>query len=344
MKKNIYILIILLFAVSCENEIPFNIKDNPPKMILNALLNADQESNDIILGFTGRDFATLLDKATVDVYVNGELKEHITESYSVPNVYELKDIRYKTHVALKPNDVVKVEARTDDGKYHVWSEVIVPKPIIIEKIDTSTVIKKSWWNGKDKFLRVKTTFTDDGRKVNYYRFTITIDLKIEAKSRITGADTVVYMPTKYPLFINEDIVLTDGRPSMENDDNDILPPVENLWGIFDNSRIHGTYTMITSAQIPYYVLEHLTESTSYPFYLLEQVKKVGIKARIQLRSITQTQFFYLKAFNIYGSVDYDDFFNLPVKFPSNIEGGTGIFGISTGDQVIIPLDDYVPEK
>jgi len=351
MKKNISILIILLFAVSCENEIPFNIKENPPKLILNAFINADQESNDIILGLTGRDRATTLDKASVDVYVNGELKEHITEPYSMPNPYGIKDVRFKTHVAPQHGDIVKIEARTDDGQYHVSSKVIVPQRITIENIDTATVIKKSWWNGKDKFLRVKTTFTDDGRQVNYYRIAISLDLEIDAKSIVTGADTLVYRTAKYPLFINEDIVLTDGRPSMENDDNDILPPVENLWGIFDNSRINGTYTMITTVQIPYMYFDSLNRGYEYPSTshgqsttLYDQIKTIGIKVRLELMSITQEQFFYLKALNIYDSVDYDDFFNLPVKFPSNIKDGTGIFGISIGDQTIIPLEDYVPDK
>jgi len=342
MKKIIPILLILVFAVACENEIPSHIKDNPPKMILNALFNADQESNDIILGLTGRDYAITLDQASVDVYVNSELKEHITEPYSVPNLYGVKDVRYKTHVKLQPGDVIRIEARTNDGKHHVWSEATVPKPLSINNIDTTMITKKSWWNNADKFLRIKTTFTDDTHQVNYYRIDITIDMKIEAKSIATAKDTIVYMEGKYPLFINEDIVLTDGRPSMENDDNDILPPVENLWGIFDNSRINGTYTMITSARIPYYVFEMLNDGDLANTY--KQVKKVEIKVRLKLMSITQTQFFYLKALNIYDSIDYDDFFNLPVKFPSNIEGGTGIFGISIAHQVIIPLEDYVPDK
>ncbi len=345
MKKNIYILIILLITVSCENELPFNVKDNPPKLILNAFLDADKEYNDIILGVTARDRAIIVEKASVDVYVNGELKDQIAEPYSVPNPYGVKDIRYKTNVKLKPDDVVKVEARTDDGKYHVWSEVIVPRPISIENIDTTTITKK-WWNNFDKFLRVRTTFTDDGRPANYYRIAITIYAEIEAKSIETGIDTLVNMSTKYPLLINEDIVLTDGRPFIDNDDDDILPQIENLWGIFDNSRINGTYTMITGVRVPYVLFEKGYEylNGQYEQIRYEQINKVRVKVRLQLMSITRMQFLYLKALNIYDSVDYDDFFNLPVKLPSNIEDGTGIFGVSIGDQAIIDLGEYIPQN
>ena len=44
MKTYIYhpliLLVIILVTVSCENELPFNIKDNPPKLVMNAFIKA----------------------------------------------------------------------------------------------------------------------------------------------------------------------------------------------------------------------------------------------------------------------------------------------------------------
>ena len=37
------LLIALLTTVSCENELPFSVKDNPPKLVMNALINADSQ-------------------------------------------------------------------------------------------------------------------------------------------------------------------------------------------------------------------------------------------------------------------------------------------------------------
>lgn len=54
------------------------------------------------------------------------------------------------------------------------------------------------------------------------------------------------------------------------------------------------------------------------------------------------EYLYLKALNIYDAVSYDDFFNLPVQFPSNVEGGTGIVGVSTETNITIPLHSYKP--
>ena len=77
MKTYIYhpliLLVIILVTVSCENELPFNIKDNPPKLVMNAFINADSLTNVLFLNLTGKDYANHIENATVEVHVNGEL-------------------------------------------------------------------------------------------------------------------------------------------------------------------------------------------------------------------------------------------------------------------------------
>jgi hypothetical protein len=345
MKKYIYLIIITLFVVSCENEIPFDIKNNPPKLVINALFDAGKEKNEIILALTGREKVTYINEAVIDIYINGELKEHLTEPDPVydPMQYQGEgpiNRTYKTKIRFAPGDVVKIEAKTNDGKYRAWSEVTVPQPINIEKVDTTIVTKNAARHSSSKYLRVKTTFTDNGKQANYYRIAMLFDLEIEAKSPITSKDTVINRTVTNTLIVNEDVVLTDGRPSTEDDDNGLLTPVRNNYGVFDNSRISGTYTMITSMMIPYFHFDYPDYYQSSDRY--EDIKRIKVKAKVRLLSISKMQYFYLKALNTYDSEDYDDYFNLPVKFPSNIEGGTGIFGISIGNEAIVPLDDYIP--
>ena len=71
------LLIALLTTVSCENELPFSVKDNPPKLVMNALINADSLTNVLYLNFTGRGYATHVENATVEVRVNGQLSESL---------------------------------------------------------------------------------------------------------------------------------------------------------------------------------------------------------------------------------------------------------------------------
>jgi len=338
MRIYIYIIIISLLCVSCENEIPFNIDNKAPKLVINALWDSNKEKNDIMLALTGRDNVTYINEATISIYVNGVLKDYITEPD--PDEEYVQYPIYRTKVRFDPDDVLKIEVKTNDGKYYAQSEVTVPQPIPIEKIDTTLVTKNLEWYSSDKYLRVKTTFTDNDHKTNYYRILMITNAEIEAKSSVTLADTTVYETFLVPLIIREDVVLTDGRPSPEDDDVGLLPPIRNLYGVFDNSRINGTYTMITSLRIPYSYFDYY----GYGFFPLKDVKRIGIDVKVRLMSISKMQYFYLKALNIYDSVEYDDYLNLPVKFPSNIEGGTGIFGVSIGDEITIQLEDYIPES
>lgn len=339
MKKYIYIIIITFFTLSCENEIPFDIKDNPPKLVINALFDAKKEKNEIILALTGREKVTYLKEASISIYVNGELKDFLTAPEKESTPYGEREIIYKTKIRFTPDDIVRIEAKTNDGKYQAWSEVTVPNPISIKNIEATIVTKNSAWSSSDEYLRVKTTFTDDSKQANYYRIAMLFDLQIEAKNPATLNDTVIYNTVTENIIINEDVVLTDGRPSTDDDDNGLLVPVQNSYGVFDNSRINGTYTMITSMRIPYYSFAYIGyyEPDWYKY-----IKRIKVKARVRLMSISKMQYFYLKALNTYDSVDYDDYFNLPIKFPSNIEGGTGIFGVSIGNEAIIPLNDYTP--
>lgn len=335
MRKYIYIIIISLIVISCENEIPFNIKENQPKLIVNALFDASKEKNEITLGLTGRDRASYIDDASIDIYVNGILQDHIAEPKPA-NPNGIDNYKYETGVRFSPDDVIELEVKTNDGKHFAQSKIIVPHPIQIERVDTTMYSENSWYYSDDKFIRVKTTFSDNGEKKNYYRIAMDLNFEIEIEDTVTHEKRIRYEPIRETLIIREDVVLTDGRPSTEDDEDNILfVPVQNHYGVFDNSRINGTYTMTTSLRIPYSSIFFLEVDNN------ESIIRIGGNVRVRLLSISEMQYFYLKALNIYDSVDYDDYLSLPIKFPSNIEGGTGIFGVCTGNEVTIPLKDYI---
>lgn len=86
------ILISVLTIASCENDLPFNVKDNPPKLVMNALINADSLTNIVFLNLTGKERVTHIQNATLEVRVNGVLTEQlrplpIESEYSVPQCH-----------------------------------------------------------------------------------------------------------------------------------------------------------------------------------------------------------------------------------------------------------------
>lgn len=342
MKKLIYLTFILFSLVSCENDMPFNVKDNPPKLIINTLLDISKTENEINLALTGKNKVTNVKNAQIDIYVNGVLKEQITnpEKSSIGKNYSA----YKTHIKMQPADIIKIEVTANDGEYHAWAEDIVPNPINIEKAETSVFTKQtSYWSSGEKYLKAKTTFTDNQQGVNYYRISMDFEFYIETISPYTHKDTIIYQKAVSGLIVDEDVVLTDGQPSVNDNDDDIFVPIYNEYGVFDNSRINGTYTMTTSTQIPYYMIDYGMGFYGSDWYN-QDFDRVAIKGRIRLMSISKMEYLYLKALNIYDSVDYDDYFNLPVKFPSNVQGGVGIVGVCSGNELMIPLEDYIPNS
>lgn len=338
MKKHVNFLFIALFILSCENEIPFNVKENPPKLIVNALFDANKDKNEIILALTGQEKVTYINEASITIYVNGILKDQITKPKSSYNGFD--NYKYETAIRFSPDDVIRLEVITDDNKHQAQAEIVVPHPIQIEKIDTTIYSNSNgWYNYEDQFIRIKTTFTDDGKKKNHYRIAMDLNFEIEIEDPVSHKIETIHKTMPGTLIVREDVVLTDGRPSTEiEDDNGPFVPIQNFYGVFDNSRINGTYTMTTSIQIPYSFMRYWNGNGA------EYVNRIGGSVKVRLLSISEMQYYYLKALNIYDSVDYDDYLSPPVKFPSNIEGGTGIFGVSIGDEFIIPLEDYIPNK
>ena len=63
----------------------------------------------------------------------------------------------------------------------------------------------------------------------------------------------------------------------------------------------------------------------------------GMDVIIRLRSITEVEYYYLKALNSVDSDVYDETIDEPIKYPGNVHGGTGIVGISTEVSKVITI-------
>lgn len=315
------LLLLSLLAVlisACENEIPFNLKDNPPKLIMNALINADSPDNTLFLNMTGRDQVGYVSEATVEVRVNGVLTETAQPIPKSPG-HSLQN-RFRITTAFHPGDLVRIDAITTDGKHHAWAEVSVPHSIAIQQVDTLTV-KRSDNNGfypPNGELRYKVTFKDRPNEKNFYRLVLEQTLTYCAHLHEADKDTTL-IQKQYSMNSNEDIVLTDGRPGNSNSDGEIFEQTDNIYGVFDDTRFTNseyTMTVFTSKYNWLYVYE------STP-------KWSKIDVAVRLLSISETEYYYLKALNLIDSGIYDETMTEPIKFASNVNGGLGLVSIST---------------
>ena len=131
-------LLVIISTAACNNDLPFDLKENPPKLVMNAIINADSTYNTLFLNLTGRNQIGQIKGATVEVRINGSLSETLR-----PDPHSSDKGRFYINSAFHPGDVVRIDAMTDDGEHHAWAEVTVPQPIgKIEKVDTAAHQKK----------------------------------------------------------------------------------------------------------------------------------------------------------------------------------------------------------
>lgn len=322
----LFLLIVTLAIVSCENELSFSTKDNPPKLVMNALINADSVTNVVYLNLTGKEQVTHILNATLTVHVNGKLTESLRPLPIPPNA--VPQCSFTMKGKFTPEDVVRLDAFTDDGQYHAWAEVTIPRrPDNIEEIDTLTVpLTQSGYTRNH--LRHKITIKDLTGEDNYYR--LVMDTRV-IQTKLNGNKEIIATQTwhNYNFVSREDVVLTDGQPTTGSDEeNSMFDTTKNTYGVFNDSRFKNSiYTMTV------YVPSELFRGIDPLGPFLSEQADITVR----LLSITETEYYYLRALNLASSDAYDEMLSEPIKYPSNVHGGTGIVGASTETSKIIHI-------
>ena len=321
-----------VFISSCENEIIFDKEANPPKLVMNALINADSTYNVLYLNKSGQTAIGHVTDASVEVRVNGILVE-APEALPMPEG-ETGSLQKRFLITTKfqPGDQVRIDAMTGDGAHHAWAEVSVPQPPMpIIRVDTATVSVNEYGNFYTDRLRYRITFSDRPEHArNYYRLILERRSTVYATVFSPERKDTVLTGRDVRMLSREDVVLTDGHPSLSGNDNNLFDQEENIYGVFDNSRFAGqsyTMTVYSSSYEAWPVL-------STPHILRREVKECYVR----LLSINETDFLYLKALNLIDSDAYDETME-PIVFASNVHGGLGIVSISTETSTKIILTD-----
>lgn len=323
------LLVAVILATACENEIPFNLKNNPPKLVMNALINADSATNKLFLNLTGVSNLKSVKEALVEVRVNGTLTEVAKYLPAIISQdYYLTGAHYLLTTRFRPDDVVRIDAHTTDGIHHAWAEVTVPQPLSIGQVDTlSTRIR---YNGSfEDMMRYRFTFSDRPQEKNFYRLVLERRTTLCIRTYQTQKDSLI-IGKSTQLISGDDIVLSDGQPDMGNNDS-MFEKATNIYGIFDDSRLTADpYTMTAYTYL---------RSSLYSYHGMAQWEKTDVFVR--LLSISETEYYYLKTLNVIDSDIYDETLMEPIRFPSNVNGGLGIVSISTETSTKVSLPKLI---
>ena len=364
----IYIAFAGLF-MACENEIPYNPGQQNPQLIMNALLNAGQTENLVYLHLSEGNSIGRINEATLSLYVNDkqvESPQAISPEEYYGNMqnqldkgqYEalLKSMRFKIFrltARLQPGDNIRLEATAEGGKYHVSSQVTVPRPLQSLQVDTCTALIRQWGSMR-AHRQYRITLEDLPNEKNYYRLEIVNNKDFRCVIYTPNEDEngdyikdengdYIYTITKdtvvnyrYTELINrEDVILTDGHVTSSDDDENAMFPtnIENKYSIFTDNRFTNSSATLKVYTPLYDDNYDILQSLNYTRCYLKQ------NITVRVLSLPETYYRYLKALNCMDDEDYDEALMEPISLPSNVEGGLGFVGISSEIQYTIDMPD-----
>lgn len=368
----LYLIIYIAFTglfMACENEIPYNPGQQNPQLIMNALLNAGQTENLVYLHLSEGNSIGRINEATLSLYVNDkqvESPQAISPEEYYGNMqnqldkgqYEalLKSMRFKIFrltARLQPGDNIRLEATAEGGKYHVSSQVTVPRPLQSLQVDTCTALIRQWGSMR-AHRQYRITLEDLPNEKNYYRLEIVNNKDFRCVIYMPSEDengdyikdengNFIYTITKdtvvnyrYTELINrEDVILTDGHVTNSDDDENAMFPtnIENKYSIFTDNRFTNSSATLKVYTPLYDDNYDILRSLNYTRCYLKQT------ITVRLLSLPETYYRYLKALNCMDDEDYDEALMEPISLPSNVEGGLGFVGISSEIQYTIDIPD-----
>ena len=355
--------------MACENEIPYNPGQQNPQLIMNALLNAGQTENLVYLHLSEGNSIGRINEATLSLYVNDkqvESPQAISPEEYYGNMqnqidkgqYEalLKNMRFKIFrltARFQPGDNIRLEATAEGRKYHVSSQVTVPRPIQSLRVDTCTALIRQWGSMR-AHRQYRITLEDLPNEKNYYRLEIVNNKDFRCVIYMPSEDengdyikdengNFIYTITKdtvvnyrYTELINrEDVILTDGHVTSSDDDENAMFPtnIENKYSIFTDNRFTNSSATLKVYTPLYDDNYDILRSLNYTRCYLKQT------ITVRLLSLPETYYRYLKALNCMDDEDYDEALMEPISLPSNVEGGLGFVGISSEIQYTIDIPD-----
>lgn len=362
----IYIAFITLFT-ACENEIPYNLAEQDPLLIMNALIDTEKAENLVYLHLSKGDHIGRIEEATLTLYVNDKPVESpqsvspeeyygYLEGQLDDRAYEalLKSMRFKMFrltTAFRPRDEIRLEATAEGGLYRVSAKVSVPQPLQSLQVDTCTALIRQWGSMRH-YRQYRITLEDRPNEKNYYRLEVVNNKDFHCTTRriredengdyITDENGDFIYDTKdtivnyrYTELINrEDVILSDGHvTSSDDDENAMFPVIDNKYNIFTDSRFTNSSATL-KVYTPLYddnydILNNLT----YTRCTLKHT------ITVHLLSLTESYHRYLKALNCMDDDDYDGALMEPISLPNNVEGGLGFVGVSSEIQYVIEMPD-----
>ena len=314
------ITLLLTVSISCIKEIDLDLKDDEPKIVLNAIISADSLIKINItrsLGILEEDKLYNINNATVLLYKENIFIDTLNQ-YSAGYYYKsgLKSI-----VGANYKIIVKA-----DGYKTVESLFTMPnKPEILE---FDTINYSGTGDVKDGDLEIALTFSNQLDKKNYYM--------LEARNNYWE----YYFDYQYydiydSIFFNSAIQLSTNDPKFEIIiDYDVYPASEssdyNNWGkkfVFSDQYFNDQM-----GEVKFKI------NGNYQSNLESQRVLLNGSVDIILSEISEDFYRYLQSLSYYSDDPFENFFVEKPTTVSNVAGGMGIIASKSSSVASIKLN------
>lgn len=320
--------LLMFLTPSCEEIIEFKGEKTEPKIVLYAMLNADDTISVSVAKshavFDARYTPEQISNATVKLYRDGVLIETLT--YVPPQPCQnCPPAQYSRYVSQSirpvPGSNYRIEAEVP-GLTPVSAETSLPALVPIVSLDTVTEQEGEY----NTFLVTKVKFADPAATENYYRLTVT-----RLEGYYNGDPSVPYNPeASVNVVMSDDSYAAYADPIIAPEQEEDLfgMYISNTYNVFSDELISGReYDLML--KISYY---RKPDTTRYEF----------VHFKIELHSITKDLFLYLRSYSAHLQTR-DSFFAEPVLVYSNVTDGLGVVGSGVSTATSIEIGEYPVE-
>jgi hypothetical protein len=299
-KNNLYIVLIIsvLQLSGCEKNVDFNGKEPAPKMVVNAVINIESDTNLIKISESVFDFSTqkpcIVENPEIHLNINGKECNQLWLD-TIIGVHSY----YKFVSKLNSGDRMEFSAHTQKHGTVKGYDIVPRNTVEIKNIDHSWFIK----DGKG-YLRLYVTLKDNPQERNFYRITVRtkgdmVHPSIQEPNNIWALKNI---------FIDDEMLFHNPT---ETEEDGKFP---NFYRIFTDDMFRGKeYTLNI------YIEETNAMDDPWIDYARQYVK-------VEIHTLSEKLYQNLHSQEL-AIGRSDDVFAEPVKIYTNIQGGYGILGI-----------------
>ena len=312
----------MLLLTACERELGELTEYESPRLVVNALITAQADSQIVHLRLTGLAHTSYVNDANVSICRNGEpFCQYTTEG-------EPADVLPPTDFV--PGDVVSIDVR--QGEHHACATAEVPAPIIITGLDTMSVQAKryKWSTDYERHTRylvhLRLPEGSCDNEMHYFRAEIVKNIYTVSSFSYEG-DTLsdVYLKTEddHTQFSYwGDPALTETENADQENMSvsfDWLDGIENIYHVFRSNYFeNGEYTLRLDLPEPYFYLQSMGMAQD---------------VRIRIYAISRTEYNYLQALAAMKTLDAGSLFDGEPGVTTNVTGGAGIFCVESMSEI-----------